>query len=495
MSWSRQHGEQAMAEIAGEGINRLRARLAAGDPQPPAVADTFDGHFEPKIRFPWMFELFRDLDKVAASMPRAWDPNPRRFAAGPAGLPVSILPGNGTADHGKSLALEQDFDDQSGFNSISPTTFATRMTVSNAEPTRFIVPSETKPDMWETMQLEKEIWHDRLNVMRRSAPEVEKTVAAQIELYLQTKRQEAGANSVSVGRLYTLRHQLTEFADRLGGGTPVDKISGQVLIDYRTHLLQQVADKKLAKTTASDRLSSVKSFIRWLWQTEAIADLPRVLHSRSKSLEIGKSSRRITTFSESEIAVLLGRASERTRLYILLTLNTAMTQKDMADLTFDEIDWEQGRIIRKRSKTRNSESVPTVSYKLWPETKDLLLKQRSKKSTGRVLLNARGEPLWQEQLTAEGRYRKTDNLRNAFDRLRRKTHIDKPFTSLKKTSASLLRESQQFNSVVGLFLGHAPRDVSQRYYAADPQLLLDSAIAWLHDHYAQHQCSVARSSE
>jgi integrase len=191
----------------------------------------------------------------------------------------------------------------------------------------------------------------------------------------------------------------------------------------------------------------------------------------------------------------LGTASDRTKLYILLTLNTAMTQKDIADLTFDEIDWERGRIIRKRSKTRNSESVPTVSYRLWPETKDLLLKQRSKKSNGRVLLHARGEPLWQEQLTAKGRYRKMDNLRNAFDRLRRKTHIDKPFKCLKKTSASLLRESQQFNSVVGLFLGHAPRDVSQRYYAADPQELLNSAIGWLRDHYVQHQCFVARSSE
>ena len=212
-------------------------------------------------------------------------------------------------------------------------------------------------------------------------------------------------------------------------------------------------------------------------------------------LEIGKSSRKILTFTEAEIATLLGQASERTRLYILITLNTAMTQKDIADLDFSEVDWEQGRIIRKRSKTRSSDHVPLVNYKLWPETLKLLGKHRSCQRTGRVLLNARGELLWHERIDANGKYQKLDNVRTAFGRLRKKSGIDKPFKSLKKTSASLLRESEQFNSVVDLFLGHAPQKISERHYAADPQQLLDSAIVWLHDHYAQHKCFVVRSSE
>jgi integrase len=101
--------------------------------------------------------------------------------------------------------------------------------------------------------------------------------------------------------------------------------------------------------------------------------------------------------------------------------------------------------------------------------------------------------LWQEQFVANGKYPKLDNVRNAFNRLRKKTGIDKPFKCLKKTSASLLRESEQFNSVVDLFLGHAPQTMSERHYAADPQQLLDSAIDWLRDHYAKHNCFVVRS--
>jgi integrase len=333
--------------------------------------------------------------------------------------------------------------------------------------------------------------------VQRSAASKDVTVAAYIDAFLKAKQHEAGARSIGAGRLNALRLYLTAFADWLGGSTAVDKFSGQVLIDYRLHLLRQVEQKERTRTTVNHRLSTVKTFVRWLWQIEAIADLPRVLHPKSKMLEIGKSSRKILTFTEAELATLLGQASERTRLYLhlLLTLNTSMTQKDIADLDWSEVDWGQGRIIRKRSKTRSSEQVPLVNYKLWPEAMVLLEKHRSRQSTGRVLLNARGEPLWQEQFDANGKYQKLDNVRNAFDRLRKKTSIDKPFKCLKKTSASLLRESEQFNSVVDLFLGHAPQKMSERHYAADPQQLLDSAIGWLRDHYAQHQCFVARSSE
>jgi len=174
-----------------------------------------------------------------------------------------------------------------------------------------------------------------------------------------------------------------------------------------------------------------------------------------------------------------------------------MTQKDISDLVGEEVDWEHGRINRKRSKTRKSQHVPTVSYLLWPETRELLIELRSNVRTGRVLLNRRGEPLLTETVDGEGKYRKSDNIRNAFDRLRKKVNASdltgKPFKSLKKTSASLLRKNSKFQSIRGLFLGHAPREISDRYYAAAPQQLLDEAIHWLRDHYAAHNCFAAEA--
>jgi integrase len=444
LTWSRQNDEQPMAEIATNAIARLRAKLAVPIPPPLAATDSFDGYFEPAVRSPGLVRVIRALGS-------------------PDDYPIATL------------------DD--GF--IMP----------KLDKSGKFTPLPEAPGLWDSLKLEKEIWRDRLNVMQRAATSKDATVATHIESFLNAKQHEAGARSISAGRLYALRLHLTTFADWIGGSTAVDKISGQVLMEYRLHLLRQVAKDECTKSTVNHRLSTVKGFVLWLWQVAAIADLPRALHPRSKMLEIGKSSRKILTFTEAEIATLLGQASERTRLYILITLNTAMTQKDIADLDFSEVDWEQGRIIRKRSKTRSSDHVPLVNYKLWPETLQLLGKHRSCQRTGRVLLNARGELLWHERIDANGKYQKLDNVRTAFGRLRKKSGIDKPFKSLKKTSASLLRESEQFNSVVDLFLGHAPQKISERHYAADPQQLLDSAIVWLHDHYAQHKCFVVRSSE
>ena len=115
--------------------------------------------------------------------------------------------------------------------------------------------------------------------------------------------------------------------------------------------------------------------MRWLWTTEAIATLPRILAENSPSLTITVALGKIVVFTKEEITSLLA-APDRTKLYILLMLNCGMTQKDIADLAVTEVNWEEGRIKRKRSKTGDCENVPTVNYKLWPETLRLLRQER-----------------------------------------------------------------------------------------------------------------------
>ena len=129
-------------------------------------------------------------------------------------------------------------------------------------------------------------------------------------------------------------------------------------------------------------------------------------------------------FDKDEIKALLAKASNRTKLYILLMLNCGMTQKDIADLLVTEVDWKEGRIIRKRSKTADEENVPTVNYKLWPETFRLLKQERAAESKDRVLLNSNGGPIWTEKITKDGKYQKTDNVKSAFDRLRTEKKIE-----------------------------------------------------------------------
>jgi hypothetical protein len=55
-----------------------------------------------------------------------------------------------------------------------------------------------------------------------------------------------------------------------------------------------------------------------------------------------------------------------------------------------------------------------------------------------VLLNTNGSPLWTERMSKDGKYQKTDNVKNAFDRLRKTLGITKPLKSLKKRSDEVL---------------------------------------------------------
>ena len=154
-------------------------------------------------------------------------------------------------------------------------------------------------------------------------------------------------------------------------------------------------------------------------------------------------------------------------------------EKDIGDLLTTEVDWKEGRVIRKRSKTADCENVPTVNYLLWPETFRLLKQERAVDSEDLVLRNANGNPIWSEEITKEGKYKKNDNIKNAFDRLRKELGIAKPLKSLKKTSASLLRDNEKFSALASLFLGHAPQSMSDRHYTQFPQNLFDQAVTWL----------------
>ena len=342
-----------------------------------------------------------------------------------------------------------------------------------------IHPSQLNADIDspDPLAIERAVWEDRLAVGKQDVPK-EKTVEAQVDRFIADKAASVAVGELSQGRLNELRIYLRDFADWRGRETPVVEVSGQVLLDYRLELLKKVERDEWTTTTANHRMIAVKAWVRWLWHAEVLPALPRVLDGRSAALRIGESKSPIVVFTRDEIATLLERASDRTRLYILLMLNCGATQKDLGDLQHSEVAWDAGRITRKRSKTRKHDGVPEVSYLLWPETLRLLKQERSEDGAEAVLLNENGEKIWLDKIE-NGKYRKNDNTRSAFARLCKKTGIKKPLKSLKKTSATLLRGNPRFASIEHLFLGHAPGSIAHRHYAQPPQVLLDNAITWL----------------
>jgi integrase len=308
------------------------------------------------------------------------------------------------------------------------------------------------------------------------------TVGGNIDDYLTVKKLKAVGKETSAGRYETIRCHLDHFKNFLGERTSLATIRGKTLTSYHTHLMLQVNDKKMARSYAADLMGAAIRFVKWCWGEGILPDLPKNFDSPELTFKV--TTKAVETFTVDEIKTFLGRASERTRLYLLLMLNTGATQKDISDLKKIEVDWEAGRITRKRSKTKTEDNVPEVSYLLWDETYRLLQKHRSQVSE-RVLVNAVGGPLKVEELRPNGRVRKIDNIKTAYDRLTEKLRLNKakPPKVFRKSAATKLEEHEVYGRFSQYFLGHSPRSVAEKHYVKPSRELFDRAISWLGEQY------------
>lgn len=326
---------------------------------------------------------------------------------------------------------------------------------------------------------EHTLWNDRLEAQSRRLEQTgcDETFAANIQVFLSGKRTEVAAGQLSAIRADSLRSYLDIVMEFTGRTTSVSKIDQETLSTFRTHLLQRIAAKQVSDYYARDIFAAFKTFIRWLASnTDKLEHLPKNIDDKRLTISIGQMKAK--TLNREQIQKLRDEASDRTGLYLLLGLNFAMTQQDIADLKQSEVDWSAGVITRKRSKTSDCENVPEVSYRLWSATFDLLKQERCQ-DPDRALLTREGNPLKNEQLNAKDKLSKSDAVRLALRRLSQKTKIPFTMKMLKKSAASLLRNNRQYRGLESLFLDHAPTSMADRHYTGAPQQLLDEAIAWL----------------
>lgn len=319
--------------------------------------------------------------------------------------------------------------------------------------------------------------------------EPELTLEGNVKRFLQRKESQAAKGQRSHGHYDQLRVGLTAFVAFHGAKRSIVSISEGVLTAYRDHVETLVDRNEIRPHTGRHRLAAVKQFLRWAYRQKILDTLPRVLESREDfSIVVPPPS--IVVNTDVEIRRMLASASPTTKLYLLLMLNCGMTQQDISDLHPDEVDWSEGRITRKRSKTRHesngkNNNVPAVSYRLWPETFRLLQQHRSEDQK-RVLVNQKGKSLKVERLE-NGRVKKIDNIRTAYNRLIRKLanhktsplKIAKPLKTLRKTAASKLGSHADYSRFSQHFLGHAPGTVADRHYVIPSQERFDEAVAWL----------------
>jgi hypothetical protein len=156
-----------------------------------------------------------------------------------------------------------------------------------------------------------------------------------------------------------------------------------------------------------------------------------------------------------------------------------MYQNDIAELLKSELNWSARTLTRARSKTLERNG-PTVTYKLWPETVEMLRKHRAD-SGDLALTTEEGIPLVRHWL--EGRsMRRYDCVHSAWTRLATQMGIGKMRLSLehlRKTAASILAQHPQFKFYVNHYLADSPRSIADKHYVTPSDTEFFSALDWL----------------
>ena len=275
------------------------------------------------------------------------------------------------------------------------------------------------------------------------------------------------------------------------GAIAVDQIDGQRLHDFYLWCLRKVEERHhdanhkagWSSDYAKKVFATARAFIRNLCEQDLIAYLKNL---DSKRYKFNGGAKQIQTWTVEEVQHVICEAPGKLKLALLLMVNCGMTQKDVSDLEDTEVDWRHGTITRKRSKTGDHDAVPTVCYRLWPCTFQLLQQYRS--GQDRVLLTESGRPYVRKEMV-NGELVKADNIASNYTHLKRRLKFKKSLKLLRKTAATMLESHPIYGRFTSYFLGHAPQSMKDKHYAAPSQELFDEAVSWLGQQFGFDQSS------
>lgn len=353
------------------------------------------------------------------------------------------------------------------------------------------IPTDFDPTATNILFGDERLWDARFR--SEAAVPAERTIGGLAGKWTAMKAEEAVAGVRSADGADNIRIALTHFTTFAGTSNPVDAIDADLWDRWHVRCQAQVAkrDDDPRDGWSADYASKVfgisRAFVTWLWEREILASLPRNLNSKKYRFE--RPDKIIPTFTDTEIKLLLDKATGQLRLHLLLMLNCGMTQKDISDLKMKQITKDSnGNIVgikRRRSKTEKKKHTPEVLYPLWPETARLLKEYLSDDPIFALLTHTQRRWVRKEMLPS-GKLKKSDNIATNFQHLRRKAKLTGEGKSLKvfrKTSATRLKSNKAYRDLRFYFLGHSPRTIADRHYAAECEILMDEAVAWLGKQY------------
>jgi integrase len=335
------------------------------------------------------------------------------------------------------------------------------------------IPDSISRTFLDTIIGDGRVWRARHNQTAPRVPE-ERTVGAQVAKYLGRQRERVASGKPSVSEYDLISRTVKEFETWLGPESSVDAITVDKWEDWYYHVLKLDCSVE----TKKKRYRHPRAFVEWLVEKKTI-EPPANLASRKFRFEGGQ--QKIPTMTREEVKALIDAAPGQLKLHLLLMANCGYTQTDIAELRPDQVDWEKGRIRRKRSKTEDHANVPEVDYKLWPATFNLLC-QHGHREGDLALLTKSGLPWVRDVMDSDGVRKKVDAIKSNYAHLAKKG-FSRPMKLLRKTSATLIESRKDFAPYSSHFLGHSPRTIKDRSYTPPNEAIFDEAIEWLGRQY------------
>jgi len=301
------------------------------------------------------------------------------------------------------------------------------------------------------------------------------TIAQQVANWVNMERQRVITCKVGPERADSNRRSLVHFQDFLGKSASVESITEEKWLAWYGYLSAAVKAGKWNIAHVNRIFAVSKRFVRFLWELRLLLTLPRNLDSKNLAFPIRP--RQVQIFEDEEIARLYAVVRNQSRLHFLLMLNCGMLARDISDLRQDQVDWKNGIITRKRSKTQDHPAVPVVRYKLWGQTWEELKKWRS--TDAEIVLLTHTGKRWIEAHEGETGFNRSDKVRSAFRVYLAKGGVKKPSKMLRATGASKLAEHPQYKYFSQYYLGHSPRTVAEKHYVRPTDKEFFEALAWL----------------
>jgi integrase len=306
----------------------------------------------------------------------------------------------------------------------------------------------------------------------------DRKVKGQVDAWVRNQHSRHVAGKISAGRYDAYDRNVGVFVEWIRPGTDISEITAHRLRDYYDWLCQQIGAGRFSPAYSRSLFNATKNFVSRIAELGLIP-LPGNIRSRDFSFD--DSPQEIEYFTRTEIRSLCAecdKTSPRTKLFLLLMLNCGMYQSDIADLKPSEVDLERGVITRRRSKRRKQGLK--VTYKLWPETMELLRTFGSFEGE-LVLTSEEGNPLVSYRVP-EGGFERYDLIGHAYNIIRKRAGVAKSIKVFRKTSANTLDQHRVYRSFCPYFLAHAPRTVTEiSYVGTPPEELFFEAIDWLRE--------------